>query len=287
MDATKIGITGGRGMLGSDLRVALEKHGFETLTFDLPETDITRAADIEEIVASSDVVVNCAAYTAVDRAENDLDACRAVNATAPGELGKAAAAAGKRVIHISTDFVFGDAGNEPLREDSATNPLSVYGSTKLEGERAALESGADCAVLRVQWTYGRGGANFVSKIAELAEKLPTLKVVDDQIGSPTHTVDAARAILSLIRNKARGVFHFAAEGYASRFDVAILVLDELNIDTPLTPCSSGEFPAPAERPRNSRFECSKIDTVLDFKRPHWKNALRTYLRGAGNGDIGP
>ena len=278
MGVTRIGITGGRGMLGSDLRVVLENAGFEALVFDLPESDVTRRSDLEEIVSASEVVVNCAAYTAVDKAEEERDACRLVNAVAPGTIGELAAAAGKRVVHISTDFVFGDDGAEPLSEESPVNPLSVYGATKLEGERALFASGADCAVLRVQWTYGRNGSNFVTKIAELAGRLDSLRVVDDQVGSPTPTESVARAVLCLIGEGVPGLFHFAAEGYASRFEVAKAIVEELGLDTPVSPCSSAEFSAPAERPRNSRFDCSKIDAVLDFERPFWEDALRDFLR---------
>ena len=279
MGRTVVGITGGRGMLGRDLRAELEGAGFEALVFDLPERDITRSADVADIVSASDVVVNCAAYTAVDQAESEPDICRAVNADAPGRIGDAAAAAGKRVIHISTDFVFGDDGTAPLSEGAAPNPLSVYGATKLAGENALFASGADCAVMRVQWTYGLHGANFVTKIAELAERLSSLKVVDDQVGSPTPTASVARAVLCLIRNEVSGLFHFAARGYASRFEVAQVILDELGLETPISPCSSAEFPAPAERPRNSRFDCSKIDAVLDFERLEWRSALVDFLRG--------
>ena len=275
-----IGVTGGNGMLGCDLTALLCENGFAPIVFDLPEYDITNESDIKEIIERSDTVVNCAAYTAVDKAESDIPHCHAVNATAPGLLGKAAAKAGKRIVHISTDFVFGDTGDEPMSETHPTNPLSVYGATKLEGEQNLAASGADFATIRIQWTYGLHGPNFISKIAELARKLDSLKVVDDQVGAPTPTTEVAKAILSVLCSDATGLFHFATRGYASRFEVAKVVLKELGINTPITPCSSDEFPAPAKRPRNSRFNCSKIDSILDFERPRWDDTLKTFLGAA-------
>ncbi len=275
-----IGVTGGNGMLGRDLTALLREAGFIPLVFDLPEHDVTNRSDIEELVKRSDTVVNCAAYTAVDKAESDIQRCRAVNATAPGLLGKAAAEAGKRVIQISTDFVFGDSGDEPMSETHSTNPLSVYGATKLEGEQNLAASSADFAIIRIQWTYGLHGPNFISKIAELARKLDSLKVVDDQIGAPTPTTEVAKAILNILRSDTTGLFHFASKGYASRFEVAKIILKELGINTPISPCSSDEFPTPAKRPRNSRFDCSKIDSILDIERPRWDDALKKFLNKA-------
>jgi dTDP-4-dehydrorhamnose reductase len=273
-----IGITGGDGMLGADVRSVLERRGHTPLVFDLPKHDLTRDDALAELVDSSGLIVNCAAYTNVDRAETESKLCAEVNAELPRRLGEAARLAGKRVIHISTDFVFGDGGNDSLDEEAQVAPLNVYGKTKLEGEQALLASGCSCAVIRIEWTYGANGANFITKIADIARTLDELKVVVDQVGSPTPTTAVARAVADFAENDFEGVYHFACNGYASRCEVAKVIVSELGIDVDVLPCPSDDFPTPAVRPRNSRFDCSKIDGVLTFERPHWKTALKKYLK---------
>lgn len=265
-------------MLGNDLAALARKNGFNVNIYDLPEFDITCSQDLQRLVETSDVIVNCAAYTAVDKAESDAELCYNVNAKAVGNLGKTAKSADKYVIHISTDFVFGDKHTNPLTEDDATNPLGVYGASKLAGEQLLAASGCRHAVIRVEWTYGEHGNNFIAKIVELAKKLDSIKVVDDQVGSPTPTGAVAQAILCFIKKQPEGIFHFAAKGYASRYDVAKFLLDAICINKPVNPCSSDTFPAPAKRPLNSRLDCSKIDGILDFERPEWDKALNEFLK---------
>ena len=272
-----IGITGGNGMLGSDLKLIAEKNGFKTILFDLPEFDITNDTSLQTIVDKSDIIVNCAAYTAVDKAEEEYDTAFAINATAVANLAKKVEKANKYLIHISTDFVFGDKVDTPLNEKSEPNPLSVYGKTKLEGEKLLAKTKCKHAIIRVEWTFGKNGNNFISKIAELATSRDELKVVADQVGSPTPTTEVAKAILSFIKNKTEGLYHFSSNGYATRFDVAELIVKYLSLKTTLTPCKTKDFQTPAQRPLNSKFDCSKIDSVLDFKRVDWKDAIKNYL----------
>lgn len=274
----KIGIIGGNGMLGTDLSLLISSRGFESVIFDLPEYNILKDTDLMKIVRYSDIIVNCAAYTAVDKAESDIKKCYAVNAEAVGKLGKYVAKAQKYLIHISTDFVFGDSSIKPLNEESCTNPLGVYGKSKLEGELLLKQSGAQHAVIRIEWTYGVNGDNFISKILSLASRLDELKVVNDQFGSPTSTTDVAMAILAFIENKAQGLYHFAANGYVSRYEAACAIFDILGIKKKIVPCSSSVFPTPAERPLNSRLDCSKIDRILNFERSCWKDSLKKYLQ---------
>jgi dTDP-4-dehydrorhamnose reductase len=278
MGREKIVLLGGNGMLGREF-AAFASGAFDITALDLPSFDITRESDIERAVSAADVIVNCAAYTAVDKAESEPEICRKVNALGPAALGATAKKQNKYVLHISTDFVFGDTSGEPLSEESAANPLGVYGRTKLEGEKLLLESGCRHAVMRVEWTYGRHGANFITKILAAARKNDSLKVVDDQVGSPTHTVDVSRAMRCLTNQKAEGLFHFAAAGRASRCDVAKFILDVKGIfGKPVLPCMTYDTAAPARRPLNSVFDCSKIDKILDFKRPLWKDALERFLK---------
>ncbi|MFA6567559.1 MAG: dTDP-4-dehydrorhamnose reductase [Victivallales bacterium] len=274
----RIAILGGRGMLGSDLAKLAESAGHEVSVFDLPEFNITQNADIRNAVSNADFIVNCAAYTAVDKAEDERETCRSVNAFAVESLAKSAKKKDKYLVHISTDFVFGDESGNSLSEDDTPRPLSWYGTTKLEGEQLLQASGCRHAIVRLEWTYGRNGVNFISKLLEAAKKNPKLKVVGDQTGSPTWTADAARAIMCLMKNQTEGLYHFAADGYASRYEVAKFILREKNIEKEISSCSSSDFPTPAKRPENSRFNCSKIDKVIDFKRPLWQESLSSFLK---------
>ncbi len=273
----RLAITGAGGMLGSDLAKLATANGWEAVGFDLPNYDITDPEHLQQIVDAGDVIVNCAAYTNVDRAESEPQLCAAVNAVAPGILGQLATAANKYVIHVSTDFVYGDLTEQPQREDDPVKPLSVYGKTKLAGEQNLLDSGCHCSIIRVQWSYGANGANFVSKLAQLAAERRELKVVSDQVGAPTWTIDSARAILELAHHRPHGVFNFAAAGYATRYDVAKLIVRELALPVTLTPCSSSEFPTVAARPLNSQFNCAKLEQLLDFSRPEWQVSLCQFL----------
>ncbi len=267
----------GKGMLGSELENSANAAGWKVYSYDLPEFDLTNKKQLKELVDSTDYIVNCAAYTNVDKAESEKDICTAVNATALKTLGELAAAADKYLVHISTDFVFGDLTDKAQKEDDPANPLSVYGATKLAGEQNLLNSGCKCAIIRVQWSYGSRGGNFITKILELARKLPELKVVKDQTGSPTWTRDIARAILDFLTNQPQGLYHFAAKGYTTRFEVAKEIVKHFKLNTKLTPCKSSEFPAPAQRPHNSKFDCAKIDKVLSFERPQWRDSLKEFF----------
>ncbi|MCP4179543.1 MAG: dTDP-4-dehydrorhamnose reductase [bacterium] len=273
----KLAIIGGNGMLGYDLSKCAVKSGYSVKIFDIPEYDITNNDDLKAIINFADLIVNCAAYTNVDGAESDLEQCYKINADAPGQLGKLLSETDKYLVHVSTDFVFGDNSSRPLSETDATNPLSVYGKSKLKGEDQLFESGAKVSVIRVQWTYGQNNDNFISKIIKLASSLEAIKVVDDQIGSPTHTEQVAKAILALLEQRVNGLFHFAADGYSSRYEVAKYIADELDITVDIKPCLSREFVTPAVRPENSRFDCSKIDKILNFSRLDWKKSLHKYL----------
>lgn len=264
-------------MLGSDIIELADNLGFSTRIYDLPEFDITNDADIEAMVAENDILVNCAAYTAVDQAESEPEKCRTINALAVGKIGEVAKLANKYILHISTDFVFGDNGDRALSEDDMTNPLSMYGTSKLEGEQLLQQSGCRNAIIRIEWTYGLHGKYFVSKIIELSERLDSLQIVGDQFGAPTPTTAVARAVMCFIQEETEGLYHFAARGYGSRYDVAKFVFEKLGITKTLTPCSSTAFAAPAQRPLNSRFDCSKIDGILDFERPEWQDALEEFL----------
>ena len=307
-------VLGARGMLGTDVMAALAAAGLPARGLDLPDFDITDDTALANVILSEAqpsrrtsgpiistddtaftnvilseaqpsrrtsgpvvAVINCAAYTDVERAEDHEALAHRINADAVGALGRLAAAAGVYVIHISTDFVFDGRKDGPYTEDDLPNPISAYGRTKLAGERALVESGCRHAILRIQWTYGRAGNHFVSKIAALARSHDRIRVVDDQRGAPTATTEVAAVIRTLLAARPEGVFHFAAAGEATRFDVARAVVERLGLPTMVEPCASDTFPTKAARPANSRFDCTRIRTALPGAIRPWREVLEEYL----------
>ncbi len=281
----RIAVIGGRGMLGSALSDALRALGVQSAILDLPDFDVCRESDLAETVRSSGVVINCAAYTNVDRAEIEPELAHAVNAHAVGVLGRLAAEHGTVVLHVSTDFVFDGTLDRSYSERDEPCPLSVYGASKLAGERSLAASGCASLVVRLQWTYGAGGANFITKCVTRGRESRELRVVSDQIGSPTWTRDAAVALIDLLETGKTGLFHYAARGYAGRSEVAEFALRRLGVDCRVIPCRTDEFPTPARRPLNSRFNCDKVDEVLCAPRPTWQDSLSEFLDQTREGAI--
>lgn len=264
-------------MLGTDIVNLCQKKDIEVLGLDLPEFDITDSAQVTEAVKGSEIVINCAAYTNVEKAESEPEIAYKVNAEAVGRLGQIAKVAGARVLHISTDFVFDGRSERPYVETDPMNPISVYGGSKADGEKLLTEAGGQFCIVRVQWTYGAGGNNFVKKLTSLAKAGKPLRIVDDQIGSPTATTEAAGAICQLLDDLPQGVFHFAAAGYVSRYDMAKFMFDKLGMDVELSSCKSAEYAAAAARPLNSCFDCSKIASLLDKPIKPWQEPLEHFL----------
>ncbi|HUT30547.1 MAG TPA: dTDP-4-dehydrorhamnose reductase [Sedimentisphaerales bacterium] len=277
MDDERVAILGGRGMLGSDLACGCQPN-FNTAVFDLPDLDITDPKQLEQVVEQASIVVNCAAYTNVDGAEAQPELAYRVNAEAVGRLGRIAKQADVWVLHVSTDFVFDGKGEAPYVETDRPNPVNTYGRSKLAGEKLLLETGCRCCIIRLEWTYGLHGNNFVAKLIKRAGDHKVLKVVDDQIGSPTATTEAAKTICKLLPAKPEGIFHFASEGYVSRFEMAQFVFDKLSMDVELRPCKSRDHRSPAARPLNSRFDCTKIKALLDGPIAPWQAPLEAFLR---------
>lgn len=273
----RVAVLGGRGMLGTDVCAQLRTLGCAPVAFDLPECDITRPGHLATALEGVDGVVNCAAFTNVDKAEDVPDIARAVNATAVGELGRQSAARNVFVLHISTDFVFDGNGEAPYAETSAPAPLSVYGLTKLEGEEALTESGCRHAIVRVQWSYGLNGVNFPVKLLERAASGAELRIVDDQVGAPTWTQDMARAVSGLLLSRTEGLYHFANAGYASRYETAAFIVKRLGLSNKVSPCKSADFPMKARRPLNSRFDTRKIQALLDAPIRPWQDALGEFI----------
>ena len=265
-------------MLGTDLArwCAEQRIAFEV--FDLPDFDITNKRQLRQVIENSSLIVNCAAYTNVDKAESEANIAYKINAEAVGQLGTLAKKADKWLLHISTDFVFDGKSDRPYVETDTPNPISTYGASKFAGEQLLVESRCRHCIIRVEWTYGEAGQNFVTKLVQRTKTDKTLSVVDDQTGSPTATTEVAKVICKLLPKRPQGLFHFASRGYVSRYDMAKLIFDYLKLDVDLKRCKTGDFPTPAKRPLNSRFDCSKIMALLDEPVRHWQQPLEEFLR---------
>jgi dTDP-4-dehydrorhamnose reductase len=277
MVENRVAILGGKGMLGSDLALICQQHRLITSVLDLPEFDITNENHLVGALKEVDAVINCAAYTNVEKAESESELAYKVNGEAVGKLGFAAKEAGVWVLHISTDFVFDGKSRRPYVETDPPHPINIYGAGKLAGEELLVESGCRYCIMRIEWTYGSGGNNFVTKMIKHAKAGERLKVVNDQIGSPTATTEVAKGICRLLPKKPQGVFHFASAGYVSRFEMAKFIFDKLNMSVDLNSCKTTDFPTVAARPLNSRFDCSKIKALLDEPIEPWQAPLGRFL----------
>jgi dTDP-4-dehydrorhamnose reductase len=272
----KIVLFGAKGMLGSEIYNLCAKDNITPL--DLPDFDITNNNQLEQALQNANIVINCAAYTDVEKSESQTDLAFKVNAEAVGNLAKIAREKNIYVIHISTDFVFDGRKETPYLETDATGPINAYGKSKLAGEKLLIENHNLYAIIRVQWTYGKNGINFITKLISLSKQKDSLKVVDDQFGSPTWTQEAAKVIRQFIAKKPQGIFHYAAAGFASRYDVAKFAFEKLKISTPVVPCKSSEFKTTAARPASSRFCCDKIQSLLDKPIELWQKPLERFLK---------
>ena len=273
-----VALLGGRGMLGRDVATACAGRGCEVRVYDLPEFDLTNQDHLQQAVAAADVVINCAAYTNVDGAESQSDLAHRVNAEAVGRLGQLARQSGKWVLHFSTDFVFDGTLDRPYVETDRPNPINEYGKSKLAGELLLRESGCAHCLVRLEWTYGLHGKNFVTKLVERAKSSKSLNVVSDQVGSPTATTEVATAVCDLLEQRAEGLFHFASTGYVSRHDMAAFVFENLGLEVELRPCRTSDYPAAAARPLNSRFDCRQIGSLLSEPIAPWQRSLEYFLR---------
>ena len=247
---TNILLTGARGQLGTRVETLATSAGHTVTAVGSDELDITDSRAVDDFVSPDSVLINCAAYTAVDAAETDQEAARAVNEIGPRNLAQACARVGSRLIHVSTDYVFPGDASSPYDVDAPTGPATVYGRTKLDGEIAVRESGADAAVVRTAWVYSGVGTDFVATMRRLEAEREFVNVVDDQIGSPTYSVDLAGGIveLALLDFTGASTFHVTNGGQASWYELARAVFEEIGADPArVRPCSSAEFVRPAPR----------------------------------------
>lgn len=281
-------ITGANGQLGNEMRIVAKHSDLNFIFTDISSNegcdthylDICNREAVIEFVQRNEVdaIINCAAYTNVDMAESDKESCYALNATAPENLAIAIQQRGGLLIHISTDYVFGgDEAHRPLTEDDECNPKSIYGKTKLLGEQAIRATNGDYVIIRTSWLYSEYGKNFCKTMIALTESKPEIRVVNDQLGTPTYALDLAKAIIVVLTNydsTKRGIYHFSNEGACTWYDFAIEIA-KLNLSqgSIISPCSSDEYPTPVRRPHYSVLDKGKIRRVFNVATPDWRDSL--------------
>lgn len=274
----KILTTGSHGLLGTNILPVLERS-FTVIPYDIEEWDITDRDAGERTIRDirPDVILNLAAYTNVDECEDCLSLADRVNAEAPGIIAKLCSDHNIKFVHISTDYVFDGEKETPYKEDDETNPTSVYGLSKLSGEKKVLANCPDAIIIRTQWLYGHGGINFITKITKIAREQGVAEVVNDQRGCPTYAKDIADPILLLIEKNRSGIYHVANAGSCTWFDFAREIFSCLHIDVVLKPITSEQLNRKANRPRNSVFDCSRLFRDTGHRMRTWQDALHDYL----------
>lgn len=276
----KLLVTGVKGQLGYDVVCELERRGHEFVGVDIDEMDITDPAAARKVITEArvDGVVHCAAYTAVDAAEDNEDLCRRVNAYGTENIAKVCKDLDLKMMYISTDYVFDGQGTRPWEPDDKREPLNVYGQTKYEGELAVEENLEKYFIVRIAWVFGVNGKNFIKTMLNLGKTRDRLTVVDDQIGSPTYTRDLARLLVDMMETDCYGRYHATNEGFCSWYEFACEIFKQAGIAVEVAPVDSASYPAKAKRPFNSRMDKSKLDEMGFVRLPSWQDSLSRYLK---------
>ena len=276
----KILLTGRNGQVGYELERALPALG-EVIATDRTQLNLEEVDDVRRVVreVKPDLIVNAAAYTAVDKAESARELAVQVNAVAPGLLGEEAKRLGALLVHYSTDYVFDGEKRTPYREEDAPNPISHYARSKLEGERAIAASGCRHLILRTSWVYGPRAANFYQVILRKAQAGEPMRMVDDQTSVPTTSAFLAAQTLAMLRREAEGLFHLVPSGYATRYDFACEVVRATGSKSKVAPARTAEFPTPATRPVYSVMDNRRAGAVLGVRLPHWSDLPPKALPG--------
>lgn len=277
----KILITGSKGQLGHDLMNELEKRGIEYIGVDVEEMDITDADACRRVItgAAPDAVIHCAAYTAVDAAEDNVELCRKINAEGTKNIAEVCKDLDIKMMYISTDYVFNGEGTRPWEPDDHREPLNIYGLTKYEGEVYIERLVKKFFTVRIAWVFGVNGKNFIKTMLRLGKERGAVSVVDDQIGSPTYTYDLARLLADMIQTEEYGRYHATNEGLCSWYEFACEIFRQAGMDeVKVTPVDSSQFPAKAKRPKNSRMDRSKLVEKGFTPLPTWQDALGRYLK---------
>ena len=275
----KVLVTGTKGQLGYDVVNELEKRGHTAVAVDIEEMDITDAVSVERVITEAEVeaVIHCAAYTAVDAAEDNVEICRRVNAEGTENIAKVCKKLDLKMIYISTDYVFDGEGERPWEPDDERHPLNVYGQTKYEGELAVEKYLEKYFIVRIAWVFGVNGKNFIKTMLKLSETHEELNVVDDQVGSPTYTYDLAVLLVDMVESDKYGRYHATNEGLCTWYEFAKEIFRQAGAEVKVNPVTSDMFPAKAKRPKNSRMSKEKLDANGFHRLPTWQDALERYL----------
>lgn len=274
----KVLVTGVKGQLGYDIVNECQKRNIEAIGVDIDEMDITNAKQVNQVIkdANVDAVVHCAAWTAVDKAEDEVELCRKVNKDGTENIASVCKELDIPIMYFSTDYVFNGLGDEPWNEYDHREPLNVYGQTKYEGE-LIVEKLPKHFIIRISWVFGLNGNNFIKTMLRLGKERGAVSVVDDQIGSPTYTYDLAQLCVDVIQTQEYGTYHATNEGICSWYEFACEIFKQAHMNIKVTPVDSSAFPAKAKRPSNSRMNKKELDKH-GFKRlPTWQDALKRYL----------
>ena len=276
----KVLVTGFAGQLGWDVVRLLESRGVPCRGVDKDDFDLTDADAVMSYVRgyAPTVIVHCAAYTAVDRAETEPEICASVNGMGTMNMVRAALEAGAKLVYISTDYVFPGTGSEPWKEDDDYGPQNVYGLSKVQGETAVRSLMTRFFLLRTSWVFGLNGSNFVRTMLRLGKEKKELRVVDDQIGSPTYTQDLARVICDMIETEKYGIYHVRNEGFVSWAEFARMIMEAKHLSCKIIPVTTEEYGAPAKRPLNSRLNADKLTAAGFAPMPSVGDALNRYLQ---------
>ena len=279
----RILVTGVKGQLGYDVMNELTKRGHTGIGVDVEEMDITDAAKVEKVIKESDVeaVIHCAAYTAVDAAEDNVEICHKINAQGTENIAKVCKELDLKMIYISTDYVFNGEGTRPWEPDDEREPLNVYGQAKYEGELAVEKYLEKYYIVRIAWVFGVNGKNFIKTMLNLSETHDELSVVNDQIGSPTYTYDLAKLLVDMVETDKYGRYHATNEGLCTWYEFATEIFRQAGKEITVHPVTSEQFPAKAKRPHNSRMNKDKLEANGFDRLPTWQDALHRYLKTIG------
>lgn len=279
----KVLVTGVTGQLGYDVARELEKRHIEYKGTGSREMDISDTAAVKRVIKDyhPDAIIHCAAYTAVDKAEDDYGRAMDVNAKGTLAIAKAAKEIDAKMLYISTDYVFNGQGTEPFTVDAATAPLNVYGLTKLFGEEAVQMELSKYFIVRISWVFGKNGNNFIKTMLRLGQTHDELTVVSDQWGSPTYTAALAPLLCDMINTDAYGIYHATNEGTTNWAEFAAYIMEQAHLSCKVRPIPSSDYPTRAVRPLNSRLDKSSLDKAGFRRLPDWKDALRRYLKEIG------
>lgn len=280
----KVLVTGANGQLGYDVVKCLSAEGIEYLAADRNILDITNEEQVKKVIRNykPDVVIHCAAYTAVDKAEDEKEMCYAVNVLGTKYVAEACKETDAKMVYISTDYVFDGEGEQPFDVTDKPNPINYYGQTKYEGELEVQKLVEKYFIVRISWVFGAHGNNFVKTMLRLGKEKNEISVVADQIGSPTYTYDLAKLLIEMIITDKYGIYHATNEGYCSWYEFACEIFRQTGMDVKVNPIKSEEYPTRAKRPKNSRMSKESLDLIKLKPLVEWEKSIRSYLNEFNN-----